>query len=55
MVFFGGLLEYFPITMNGEIGVIRYEQTGPLSRLVFPANCLYGSAGVCREEETFFG
>jgi hypothetical protein len=35
--------------------MIRYEQSRPLSALVFPANCLGGGVGVCREEEAFFG
>ncbi len=34
--------------------MIRYESSGPLSGLVFPANCLDGGKGVCREEEVFF-
>ena len=35
------------------LDVIRYEQSGPLSGLVFPANCLDGVVGVRREEEAF--
>ena len=43
----------FGFIRGGHLDVTRYEISGPLPGLVFPANCLEGGKGVCREEEAF--